>query len=108
MHEWLDLGSKALAAQDLGTLTRKRVSLLLTLPGVSRIAYGRDALSADTRDTLLHSQLQDGLKYELMKAPAVSGADTYKSLCMAARNEEKRLLELKRRQQYQKATPPQS
>ena len=26
------------------------------------------------RDTILHSQLQEELKYELMKSPAVSGA----------------------------------
>ena len=51
---------------------------------------------------MLHGQLQDGLKYELMRAPAVSGAQKYAKLCLAARNEEKRLAELKKRQQYKK------
>ena len=50
-------------------------------------------MSIETRETLLHSQLQEGLEYELMKAPAVSGAQGYKQLCLAARNEEKRLAE---------------
>ena len=53
-------------------------------------------MSGETRDTLLHGQLQEGLKYDIMKAPSVSGAQTYKQLCLAAKNEEKRLAELKR------------
>ena len=58
-------------------------------------------MSDETRDTLLHSQLQ-GLRYELMKAPAVSGSHSYHELCLAARNEEKRVAELAKRRQYQK------
>lgn len=34
-----------------------------------------------------------------MRAPAVSGAQTYKELCLSARNEEKRLAEFCKRQQ---------
>ena len=49
---------------------------------------------------LLYSQLQEGLRYTLIKSPAVSGADSYQQLCMAAKHEEKRLSELARRQQY--------
>ena len=30
--------------------------------------------------TLLHGQLQDGLKHELMRAAAVSGTQSYKAL----------------------------
>ena len=59
-------------------------------------------MSSETRDTLLFSQLQEGLQYELVKAPAVSGAQGYQQLCLAARNEERRLLELDRRRQYSK------
>ena len=105
----LDPGSKALAAQEFRHTTQREsesvADFTRRLERTFKIAYGRDVLSADTRDTLLHGQLQDGLKYELMKAPAVSGAETYKTLCMAARNEEKRLVELKKRQQYQKVAP---
>ena len=64
-----------------------------------QIAYG---LSVQTRDTLLYSQLQEGLRYSLIKSPAVSGADSYKQLCIAAKHEEKRLSELVCRQQYLK------
>lgn len=57
-------------------------------------------MSGETRDALLYSQLQEGLKDELMKASAVSNASTYKELRIAAKNEEKRLSSLKRCEQY--------
>ena len=63
-------------------------------------AYGHDGLSVETRQTLLYSQLEEGLmKYGLIKRP---GADSYTQLCIAPRHEEKRLNELSRRQQYLK------
>ena len=68
-------------------------------------------MSSETKDTLLYGQLQEGLCLELMKGPAVSGATKYQELCVAAKNEEKRLVELKRRQQYSRSLqhqPPQS
>ena len=37
-----------------------------------------------------------------MKAPAVSGSHGYKELCLASRNEEKRLVKLAKRHQYLK------
>lgn len=55
-------------------------------------------------DTLLHGQLQEWLRFELMRAPAVSGAQNYKELCSTARNEEKRIAELRKRQGYHKQT----
>ena len=36
-----------------------------------RIAYGRDGISAEARDALLYSQLHEGLRYEIMRAPSV-------------------------------------
>ena len=57
-------------------------------------------MSVETRNVLLHGQLQDGLKYEIMRVPSVSGTQTYKELCLAARKEEKRLAKLRKRQQY--------
>ena len=64
------------------------------------MAYGQDGISAETRDALLLSQMQEGLKYELMASPAVSGAAAYKQLCLAARNEEKRLIDLEKRRKF--------
>ena len=63
-------------------------------------------MSQETRNALLHGQLQDELRYEIMKAPAVSGALSYPELCLASQNEEKRLLELKRRLQYHQPSAP--
>ena len=57
-------------------------------------------MSVETRDALLYRQLQEGLQDKLMKPPAVSGANTYKELSIAAKNEEKRLSSLKRRERY--------
>ena len=71
-----------------------------------RIAYGRDPMSNEIRDTLLYCQLQEGLRHDLIKVPAVSGATKYQELCVAAKNEEKRLAELQRRRQYSKPTQP--
>ena len=73
------------------------------LEQIFRVAYGRETMSDETRNTLLHSQLQEGLSYELMKAPAVSGSHFYQELCLAAKNEEKRLAELVKRRQYMRA-----
>lgn len=69
-----------------------------------RREYGHEGISDETRDTLLHGQLQEGLCYAVMKAPAVSGSRTYPELSLAARNEEKRLAELARRE-YQRVLP---
>ena len=62
-------------------------------------AYSRDGLSTETRGALLYSQLQEGLRYGLIKSPE---ADSYSQLCIATKHEEKRLNELARHQQYLK------
>ena len=54
----------------------------------------------ETKEAFLYSQLQDGLRTDLMQNPSVSGALAYKELCMAARNKEKRQAEMKKREQY--------
>ncbi len=43
---------------------------------------------------------------ELMREAAVSGASCYTSLCLAAKNEERCLAELSRRQHYRRQTTP--
>ena len=42
---------------------------------------------------------------QLMMAPAVSGAKNYQELIIAAKNEEKRLADLKKRQAYARSIP---
>ena len=69
-------------------------------------------MSNETRDMLLYCRVLEGLRYDLMKAPSVSGASNYSALCIAVKNEEKRLADLRKRQQYRggqrNATPKQN
>ena len=67
------------------------------------MAFGPENLSAETRDMLLYGQLQEGLSYTLMESPSVSGSKNYRELCVAAKKEERRLAELKKKQQYLKS-----
>lgn len=64
-------------------------------------AYGHERMCKETQSTLLYGQLNEGLKYNLIKASAVSGASNYQQLCTAARNEERRQGELLKQQQCQ-------
>ena len=61
-------------------------------------------MSTETRDALLCGQLQEALQYKLIRAPAVSGSTKYQELCMAVKNEEKCLAELRKRQQFSKSS----
>ena len=64
-HLHLDPGSKAMAAQDFRHLAQKEKELVAEfirrLERAFQVAYGRDRMSTETRDTLLHGQLQEGL-----------------------------------------------
>ena len=72
----LDTGSKAMAAQDFRHLVQeekeKVTDFISRLERTLCLAYGHDSMSAEKRDALLFGQLQEGLKYGLMKSPAVS------------------------------------
>ena len=107
----LEPANKILAAKDFRHISQgdheSVADFIRRLEHTFKIAYGRDCMSQETRNTLLHGQLQDGLRYEIMKAPAVSGAQNYPELCLASRNEEKLLLELKKREQYRQMNIPQ-
>ena len=78
----LDPGSRALAAQDFRHASQCEgesvADYIRRLEQLFRRAYGRERMSDETRETLLHGQLQEGLCYELMKAPAVSGSHTFR------------------------------
>ena len=60
-------------------------------------------MSQDTREMLLYRQLQEGLRDEMLRSSAVTGAVSYSELCVAAKSVEQRQAELKRRQQYCRA-----
>lgn len=64
------------------------------------MAYERKEISVEMREAFLYAQMQ-GLPYELVQAPAVSGAQSYPQLFVAAKSEERRLAALTKRQQLQ-------
>lgn len=76
----LDPGSKTMAAQDFRHTVQEAEENVATyirrLERAFRIANGRDGLTAETRDALLHGQLHEGLRYDIMRGPAVSGAQS--------------------------------
>ena len=100
----LEGGSKTLAVQDFRHATQEPQEAvsdyIIRLEKIIRRAYGQDHMAEETRNALLYAQLQEGLKYAIMKAPAVSGAQRYQELCVATRNKERCLNELNRQQQY--------
>ena len=100
----LDHGSRVMAAQDFRHAAQDKEekvgNFIHRLERLFRVAYDHDSISDETRSTLLYGHLQEGLKHRIMEAPAVSGATDYKSLCVAAKMEERRLAELRKRGQY--------
>jgi hypothetical protein len=112
LRERLDPGGRMLAVQDFRHAAQKNeesvADFIRRLERCFRVAYGRDNLGKEAREALLHGQLQEGLKMELMRSPSVSGAQSYPALCLAAKNEERRLTELRKRQHYKNTTamPP--
>ena len=106
LRERLDPRNQTLAALDFCHLSQKvnePVSAFIgRLEKVYQTGFGRENLSKETREMLLFRQLHKGLSYILMELPAVSGALNYKELCLAAKREERRLAELKKKQQYLK------
>lgn len=101
----LETQSKAIAAQKFRHCSQssgESVADFIRRPEKTfRVAYGRETITTETRNALLYGQLREGLLYRLMETPAVSGATDYSSLCLAARNKERRQVELSKRKQYQ-------
>ena len=80
--------SKIMATQDFchGAQKNEKVGdFIRGFEQLFKVAYRHDAISTETRWTLLYGQLQVGLWYWLMEAPALSGAADYQALCMAAK-----------------------
>ena len=103
----LDSTNRTLATQEFRHLLQQRgesvAEYIRRLEKAYQVAYGKDSLPPGTRDALLYTQMYDGLRYEVMHGSAVSGAQGYRELCVAARGEEHRLAALHQRQQFQKS-----
>ena len=82
----------ALVAQDFCHLAQQHgetvTNFIHCLESVFRRASGREKFSVEKRDALSYGKLQEGLKYDPLKSPAVSEAHTYQELCISARSEE--------------------
>ena len=104
----LDSTNRTMAAQEFRHSTQPQgesvADFIRRLEKAFQVAYGKDSLHSDTRDALLYSQLYDGLRYNLMRGPAVSGSQNYRELCVAARGEEHRLAALQQRHQLKPPT----
>ena len=100
----LDPGSRIMAAQDFRHASQedceKVGDFIRRLEQLFKLAYGHDAISAETRAVMLYGQMHEGLKHRIMESSAVSGATDYKGLCLAAKAEEKRLAAIKKRRLY--------
>lgn len=111
LRERLDPGNQAMAALDFHHTSQRTnepvLDFIARLEQVFQTGFGREQLSNEIREMLLYGQLQEGLLYTLMESPAVSGAQNYKELCLVVKREERRLAELKKRQQYLKPEKPQ-
>jgi len=71
--------------------------------GTDTVAYGTDKMSKETKDVMLYGRLQEGLRLSVVKNPSVSGALSYKELCIAAKHEEKQLTEVQKHQANDKS-----
>ena len=101
LKERLDTGQRALAAQDFCHLQQCDNEMVGDFIGhlerTFQLAYGADVMAEKTRQRLLQGQLQ---------SPMVLGSLDYTALCLAAKNEERRLTELARRQHHRNSGPP--
>jgi len=94
----LDPGNKILAALHFRHITQKETEsvsdFIRRLEHTFQIVFGPDPMSAETTDVLLYGMLQDGFRLDpVSMAPAISGAQSYQELCVAAKNEERQLVE---------------
>ena len=107
LRERLDPCSKVLAGQDfrrtVQTDNETVADYACRLEKAFRIAFGNDKLSKETKETMLYGQMQEGLRLGILRSPSVLGAMSYEELCMAAKNEEQRQTELRKRQDYNRS-----
>ena len=106
----LDSTNRTVAAQDFRYSIQRQgesvADFIRRLEKAYQLAYGKDSLNPAVRDALLYGQMYDGLRYNLMTGPAVSGAQNYRELCVAAKGEEHRLAALQQRHQMKPPSEP--
>ena len=74
----LDPVNLIVVAQDFRHATQRDTEsvedFVRRLECLFQVAYGRDGMNSGAREALLYGQLHDGLKFELIQSPTVSGA----------------------------------
>ena len=104
LKERVDTGQRALAAQDFRHLHQRDNETVGDFIGhlemTFQLAYSADVMAKETRLRLLQGQLQEGLRDKILENPTVVGSLYYTALCLAAKNEERRLTELARRHHH--------
>ena len=107
LRERLDPCSKVLAGQDFRRTMQGGgetvADYVCRLEKAFRVAFESDGLGQKTKEGMLYGQLPEGLRLGITRSPSVSGALNYKGLCMAAKHEEQRQAELRKRQEYEKS-----
>ncbi len=82
LHCRLDSGSRAMAAQDFRHTLEKETETVADftrrLERMFRIAYGGDTMALETQEAILYDQVQEGLRYQLVEAAAMCGAESSK------------------------------
>ena len=104
LKERVGTGQRALAAQDFRHLHQRDNETVGDFIGrldrIFQLAYGADVMAEETQLRLLQGQLQEGLRDKILESPTVVGSLDYTALCLAAKNEERRLTELARRHHH--------
>jgi len=90
LRKKLDPGNQTLAALRFCHTSQQPSESVSRFEKVFQMGFGCEHLSIETREMLLYGQLPEDLLYALMESPSVSGAQSYKELCLAATREERR------------------
>lgn len=103
----MEQGSQILPAQDFcHSIQEEQEAIYTFIQKLERafcVVYGEDNLKLQTKHAIHTDSCRRDSNihvYSLMRSPSVSGALYYKELCMAAKNKQRRQIELKKHQQY--------
>ena len=98
LQEW-----NLLCEEEKATYQAAIHALRIRLNPGNRVLAAQDFRHAIQKESEGISDYVRSTSYHIMKSPSVSGSQSYKELCMAAKHEEKRVAELRRHQHYQRS-----
>ena len=98
LQEW-----NLLCEEEKATYQAALHALRIRLNPGNRVLAAQDFRHAIQKESEGIADYVRSTSYHIMKSPSVSGSQSYKELCMAAKHEEKRVAELRRHQHYQRS-----